>query len=60
MTNFLGMAEVPLAILAWMMVGLLGAGLLFLVVAAVLAAISEYADHKQRLRWDKIMKGVRK
>lgn len=60
MTSFLGMVEVPLAILAWMLVGLLGAGCLLLVVAGVLAAISEYADHKQRLKWDEMVRGIRK
>jgi membrane protein DedA with SNARE-associated domain len=60
MMSSLGVAELPLAILAWMLASLIGASLLFLLVVAVLAAISEYAEHKQKIKWDKITRGVRR
>lgn len=60
MTSALGMAELPLTILLWIVAGLMSVGVVFAVIIAVLAAIAEYADQKQKIKWDEMVRGIRK
>lgn len=60
MTNFLGSAELPLTILLWFGVGAVVFMAILFAIAAVLSGISTWADHKKQLKWDEMVKGIRK
>jgi hypothetical protein len=60
MTNFLGTVELPLTILLWFGVGAVMFMVVLFALAALYGGISTWADHKKQLRWDEMMKGVRK
>lgn len=60
MTSLIGVAELPLAIILWILAGLLTLGVGFALIVVALGAVSEYQQQKQKLRWDKMMEAIKK
>jgi flagellar biosynthesis protein FliQ len=56
MTSVLGAAELPLTIILWVLAGLLTTGVLFGLVVALLAAVAEYYDQKQKLKSNELIR----
>lgn len=54
------MIELPLAILLWIAVFIATFTSILIVSVALHNGISKYIEHKQQLKWDEIMKGMRK
>jgi hypothetical protein len=59
MTSALGMAELPLTILLWAGVVLIGLAAVLSVIVVVAGGISDYKKHKEQLRWSRISRGIR-
>lgn len=60
MTSLLGVAELPLAILLWSLVAAVGVTFLLAVVAVVGGGIEEYRKHKDQMKWDDMVRGIRR
>lgn len=60
MTNLLGAAELPLALVLWMVAGAMVLIVVLTLIAFVGGAISQYNKHKQQLKWDQMVKGIRR
>lgn len=54
------MIELPLAIILWFIVLFLTLTTILTIAVLVSGEISKYQQHKQQLKWDEVMKGIRK